>query len=103
MCLRVKTRQKDGQEPRYWVIVETQRVAGHRVVQRQVLHRGEINDSQRQAWCQTIEVLQEGQPCPAQMALFPEDRQAPVLDCEVVHLRLGELQLQHPRQGVPAG
>jgi hypothetical protein len=98
MFLRAKTRKKDGKEHRYWVIVETQRVAGHRVVQRQVLHLGEINDSQRKAWCQTIEVLQEGQPCPVQVALFPEDREAPALDCEVVQLRLGDLQLQRPRQ-----
>jgi hypothetical protein len=97
MGLRVKTRQKDGQDHRYGIIVETQRVAGHRGGQRQGLHLGEINHSQRTAWGQTIEGLQQGQRCPAQVALFPEDRPAPVLDCEVVPLRLGELQLPRPR------
>ena len=32
------------------------------------------------------------------MALFPTDRQAPELDCEVVQVKLNELRLHHPRQ-----
>ena len=43
---------------------------GGRVVQRQVCYLGEINDSQRAAWCRTIEVLQ-GKSGSRQMALFP--------------------------------
>jgi hypothetical protein len=30
------------------------------VVQRQVLYLGEINDGQREAWCQLIEAFDEG-------------------------------------------
>ena len=59
MFLRSKKRFKDGKEHRYWSIVENRRVAGDRVVQRQVLYLGEINDSQKAAWCRTIEVVQE--------------------------------------------
>ena len=33
-----------------------------------------------------------------QVALFPEDRQAPELAHEVVHVRLSELQVKRPRQ-----
>jgi hypothetical protein len=33
-----------------------------------------------------------------QMALFPDDQGAPALDCEVVRIKLSELQLHHPRQ-----
>lgn len=54
MYLRVKRRFKDGKEHRYWSIVESRRVHGKRVVQRQVLYLGEINDSQQAAWCKTI-------------------------------------------------
>ena len=32
------------------------------------------------------------------MALFPTDRQAPELDCEVVQVKLNEILLHHPRQ-----
>jgi hypothetical protein len=97
MFLRAKTRFKDGKAHRYWSIVETRRVQGKRVVQRQVLYLGEINDSQKAAWCKTIEVLREDHGQRVQMALFPEDQGAPALDCEVVRIKLSELQLHRPR------
>ncbi len=98
MFLRAHRRFKDGKEHRYWSIVENRRVQGNRVVQRQVLYLGEINDSQRAAWCRTIEVFDEEQEQSTQVAIFPEDRQAPELSCEVVQIRLSDLQLHHPRQ-----
>jgi hypothetical protein len=61
--------------------VENRRVSGGRTVQRHVLYLGEINDSQRAAWCQTIEAFDEGGQTGKQIALFPEDRAAPPLDC----------------------
>jgi len=79
MFLHGHRRFKDGKEHRYWSIVENRRVRGGRVVQRQVLYLGEINDSQRAAWCRTIEVLDEEHDRPKQMAIFPEDRRAPPL------------------------
>ena len=57
MFLRAKRRFKDGKEHRYWSIVENRRTSANRVVQRQVLYLGEINDTQRAAWCKSIEVL----------------------------------------------
>jgi len=98
MFLRAKTRFKDGKEHRYWSIVESRRASGGRVVQRHVLYLGEINDSQQAAWCKTIRVFDEGGERPTQVALFPEDRVAPPLDCEVVQIRLSALQLRRPRQ-----
>ena len=97
MFVRCKKRFKDGKEHRYWSVVENVRVSGGRVVQRQVLYLGEINDSQRAAWCRSIEVV-EGRQRSKQVALFPEDREAPELDCEVVQVRLSELTLHAPRQ-----
>ncbi len=97
MFLRHKIRRKDGKEPRAWSVVENRRVEGGRVVQRQVLYLGEINDSQRAAWSRAIEVFDDaGQS--AQIALFPEDRPAPVLDCDVVSIRLSGMRLRRPRQ-----
>ena len=97
MFVRCKRRFKDSKEHRYWSVVENVRVSGGRVVQRQVLYLGEINDSQRAAWCSSIEVLEGGRRS-KQVALFPEDREAPELDCQVVQLRLAELTLHDPRQ-----
>jgi len=97
MFLRHKIRRKDGKEHRAWSVVENRRVEGGRVVQRQVAYLGEINDSQHAAWSRAIEVFDEaGQS--AQIALFPEDRRAPVLDCDVVSIRLSGMRLRRPRQ-----
>jgi len=98
MFLRAKTRFKDGKEHRYWSIVENRRTPEGRVVQRQVLYLGEINDRQQAAWCRTLSVFDEDQGKPTPMALFPEDRPIPALDSEVVQVRLNGLQLRRPRQ-----
>ena len=98
MFLRAKSRLKDGKVHRYWSIVENRRTRGNRIVQRQVLYLGEINDNQHAAWCKTIEVFQEGQAQPQEMAIFPDDRRVAALDCEIVSIKLSELQLYRPRQ-----
>lgn len=98
MFLRAKPRFKDGKEHRYWSIVENHRAAGNKVVQRQVLYLGEINDAQQASWCKTIDVFQHGEKQPRPMALFPVDRKAPELECEVVHIQLNNLELHRPRQ-----
>jgi hypothetical protein len=97
MFLRAKTRKKDGKVHRYWSVVQSWRTPDDRVLQRQVLYLGEINDSQQAAWTRAIEVFgDDGQP--QQVAIFPDDRTAPPLDCEVVQIRLSELSLHRPRQ-----
>jgi len=98
MFLRYTQRRKDGKLHRYWSIAENHRGEGKRVVQRQVLYLGEINDSQQAAWCRSIEVFESGTGRWRQVALFPEDREAPQLAHEVVHVRLDRLQLRRPRQ-----
>ena len=98
MFLRKRIRHKDGKQHRYWSIVENRRVRGNRIVQRQVLYLGEINDSQRASWSRSIAVFAGGEARPKQMAIFPDDRAAPVLDSEVVRVRLDALQLRRPRQ-----
>jgi len=98
MFLRANRRIKDGKEHRYWSIVENRRAAEGRVVQRQVLYLGEINDSQKDSWCKTIEVLEEGHEVARQVALFPEDRSVPESELEVIQVRLEQLELCRPRQ-----
>jgi hypothetical protein len=71
MFLRHKIRWKDGKEHHYFSFVENERVAGGRVVQRRVLYRGEINDTQEVAWRRSIEVLEDGAPQPRTLSLFP--------------------------------
>ena len=99
MYLRCNRRRKDGKEHCYWNIVESKRCAGGKVVQRNVLYLGEINDSQREAWCQVIEAFDEGTKQPTQLALFPAERAVPEhARAYGVQVRLNEMQLHHPRQ-----
>jgi transposase len=99
MYLRGNRRFKDGKEHRYWSVVESKRCAGGKVVQRQVLYLGEINDSQHEAWCRVIEAFDEGTGQSRQLALFPADRAMPDhAEGHGVRVRLGEMQLHRPRQ-----
>lgn len=99
MFLRVRTRRKDGKSHRYWSVVENRRVRGGRVVQHQLLHLGELNDSQRAGWVRTIEALAGKDQRARQLALFPDDRdELPALECEAVRVRVDAMQLRRPRQ-----
>jgi transposase len=99
MFLRFNRRLKDGKEHRYWNIVESKRCAGGKVVQRQVMYLGEINDSQRQAWCRVIEAFDEGVGRHTQLALFPADRAVPEhAQGYGVQVRLEAMELHRPRQ-----
>ena len=99
MFLRQKIRKKDGKRHRYFSVVENQRVAGGRVVQKHVLHLGEINNSQELAWRRSIEVFDEAAARPKTLSLFPEDRCEGILpDNSIVRLKLSQLRLCRPRQ-----
>jgi transposase len=99
MFLRTKRRFKDGKDHRYWSIVENQRTLDNKVVQRQLLYLGEINDTQQASWCKSIEVFQEKNGDRRQLSLFADDaKEIPDLANEVVRIRLNELSLHHPRQ-----
>jgi hypothetical protein len=98
MFLRMTRRIKDGKEHRYWSIVENHRLSGGRVVQRHVLYLGEINDSQREAWWRSIEILEHGKSLPRTVSLFPEDRAVRSEEHDVIHVRVNQMRLVRPRQ-----
>ena len=98
MFLRMTKRNKDGKEHRYWNIVENHRVGKNRVVQKQVLYLGEINDNQKEAWWRAIEVLENGRARPRSSTLFPEDRKVHSEHHEVVHVQVNGMRLERPRQ-----
>ena len=99
MFLKCNLRRKDGKEHRYWSIVESRRCAGGRVVQRPVLYLGEINDSQRESRCRTIEAFDPQRERTLPLALFPADRPLPEYAVGLgVQVRLDEMELHRPRQ-----
>lgn len=97
MYLKRRTRTKDGKTHVYYSIAESLRVSGHRVVQRQILHLGELNTTQIDSWQHTLDVLHEdGQR--RQLRLFT-DRDGPVpADPDVVQVRLSTLAVKSPRR-----
>jgi hypothetical protein len=99
MFLRENRRFKDGKQHCYWNIVENRRCAGGKVVQRQVLYLGEINDSQFAGWSRAIEAFDEDAQRYTQLSLFPADKQ---LSQDAigygVQVRLDAMQLHRPRQ-----
>jgi hypothetical protein len=97
MFLRSKKRSKDGKSHRYFSVVENRRVRSGRVVQRQVLFLGEINDSQQAVWRQTLEVFDEAEQRAATLSLFPEDREIPADALHGVQVKLQEMELRRPR------
>ena len=63
------------------------------------LYLGEINDTQRESWCRTIEVFDEKRERTMPLALFPADRQLPNFAAGFgVQVRLKEMELHRPRQ-----
>lgn len=79
--------------------LSSKRCSGGKVVQRQVLYLGEINDSQHEAWCPVIEAFDEEAQQSRQLALFPADRPMPGhAEGHGVRVQLGAMQLRRPRQ-----
>jgi transposase len=96
--LKCHERFKKGKEHRYWSLAENHRCVGGRMVQRQVLYLGEINDSQRHAWIKQIEVFDAGAQVFTTIALFPEDRLIPAEVARGIQIRLNQFEVQRPRQ-----
>jgi transposase len=97
MFLRSTNRKKDGKSHRYYSVVENQRVAGDKTVQRTVLYLGEINDSQQTAWRRTLEVFDEEQQQTRNLSLFADDREVPAETLDSLQVNLAGLELRRPR------
>jgi hypothetical protein len=63
-----------------------------------VLYLGEINDSPREAWWRSIEILEHWKKRPWEISLFPEDRKVQSNNHDVIHVRANQMRLQRPRQ-----
>ena len=91
---------KDGKAHIYYSLCESLRVSRKRVLQRRVLHLGELNTTQLERWQRTIEVVEEdGRRY--QMRLFSDrhgERKAAAAPEDVAEVLLSSLVVQRPRQ-----
>lgn len=98
MFLKAHERHKDGKRHVYYSLTESLRVSRKRVVQRTVLHLGELNTTQVERWQRTIEAVHEdGQR--QQMRLFSDrEGQVPVAAEDVAEVVLSSLVVRRPRR-----
>src|SRR5947208_7071302 len=97
MFLRSTNRKKDGKDHRYFSIVENQRIAANKTVQRAVLYLGEINDQQQAGWRTTLSVFDEQRQGYSELSLFPDDREMPSDAVDGLQVKLSGLELRRPR------
>jgi len=98
MFLKAHERHKDGKRHVYYSLTESLRVSRKRVVQRTVLHLGELNTTQIERWQRTIEAVQEdGQR--QQLRLFTDrEGQVPGAAQDVAEVILSSLVVRRPRR-----
>jgi transposase len=98
MFLKSHVREKDGKRHVYYSLTESLRVSRKRVVQRTVLHLGELNTTQVERWQRTIEAVQEDGRY-RQMRLFTDrEGQVPVDAEDVAEVILSSLVVRRPRR-----
>ena len=97
MFLKRRTRQKDGKEHVYYSVCESLRVHHGRTVQRQLLHLGELNTTQRESWQHTLDVLHED-GSRHQRRLFTDREGAAPAEDDVVEVKLSSFAVKQPRR-----
>lgn len=99
MFLKRRVRKKDGKEHVHYALCESLRVHTGRVVQRQVLHLGELNTTQTASWQHTLEIINEEDGARLQRRLFTDrDGKAPTEAEDVVEVQLSSLRVRAPRR-----
>lgn len=97
MFLKRRTRTQDGKTHVYYSVCESLRVRRTAVVQRQVLHLGELTTTQLDCWQHAIDVLlDDGQRPP--LRLFTDRDQPPPNDPDVVEVKLSSFAVKSPRR-----
>jgi hypothetical protein len=97
MFLKRRSRTKDGKTHTDYSVCESLRLSRDRIVQRQVLHLGELNTPQLDSWQHSIDVLHEdGQR--HQLRLFTDRDQPAPDDPDVVEVKLSSCAVKSPRR-----
>jgi len=99
MFLKRRVRHKDGKDHIYYSVCESLRVHGGRVIQRQVLHLGELNTTQIESWQRTLEIIDGDDSGRRLQRRFFADREggAPAAD-DVIEIKLSSLRVREPRR-----
>jgi hypothetical protein len=97
MFLKRRIRHQDGKAHSDYAVCASRRVHGGRTVQRQLLHLGELNTTQQDAWQHTIQVLPEDGSQHQRRLFTDRDGGAPAAD-DVVEVKLASIAVKQPRR-----
>jgi transposase len=98
MFLKRRTRRKDGKEHVYYSVCESLRVHGGRTTQRQLLHLGELNTTQHEAWQHTLDVLHEDGSRHQRRLFTDREGAAQSAQEDVVEVKLSSFAVRQPRR-----
>ena len=97
MFLRKTSRFKDGKVHDYWSVAENSR-AGRRVVQRQLLYLGEIDEDRQNAWLNAISELDERKEVDERGYLIPPPPPEPPRETKnPIRIRLSQMKVENIR------
>ena len=98
MFLRKTSRFKDGKVHDYWSVAENSR-AGRRVVQRQLLYLGEIDEDRQNAWLNAISELDERKEVDERGYLIPPPPPEPPRETKnPIRIRLSQMKVENIRE-----
>ena len=97
MFLRKTSRFKDGKRHDYWSVAENARF-GTRVVQRQLLYLGEIDEDRQNAWLNAIDELEERKAEDAASYLIPPQPEPKRETSTSVRIRLSKMTVENIRE-----
>ena len=97
MYLKTHKRKKNGKYHQYYSIAEKRKISRGRYVEKIVLYLGEISDSQKRSWQNSIEILnEEDKPIHKTLFAYDQDSQA-CHDVDTIPIKLSKMKLSKPR------
>jgi hypothetical protein len=97
MYLKTHKRNKNGKYHEYYSIVEKRKISGGGYVEKQLLHLGEISDSQKKAWQRSIRMINEDNK-PVYKSLFAVDNETGTHhNVDTIPVNISKMRLTKPR------
>lgn len=99
LFLRRHQRHKNGKDHTYWSLVENQRSPSGKVIQRQALYLGELDQAQQDAWAAlATRLVPPAQPAASQLLLAPPTAPEPAPPPPPPTVHFSQFTLHNPRQ-----
>lgn len=98
LFLRRHRRHKNGKDHTYWSLVENQRCPSGKVIQRQAIYLGELDQAQHQAWSALSSKFSPTSPNPTPELAFSPSTEALSPAVPPPRIHFSEFSLHNPRQ-----